>query len=392
MTKLQQSIMLIKHIATGLMIPILSVLLLQKGATMQTLPLLFATFSVTVACMEVPSGIFADMYGRKKVFIMSCVLQIIAVSLLFFAGNPGSMALAMVFFGSGRAFSSGSLDALFIDQAMDRQGENILVKVTAQLAILEGVGFAAGSIAGGFIASVTNTYLSNLIVQFLLNITLVLICLLFVQEQPAAHAEQQRSLRDHLKEGKQLVLSSRRFILIFISVFVAGFAMSTVETYWQPTFANLSKMNNVAWALGLITFAGFITAILGSTLGQMLMDKFKGKWWIIYNICRTSLGVTFIIYALQESISGFLTGYGVIYLFIGINSVAETTIINKWTPGRMRASVLSLSSLITQIGVLVASVLSSLLVVYLGVSGIWAISGILVGGYALILIFAVKDR
>jgi len=392
MTKLQQSIMLVKHIATGLMIPILSVLLLQKGATMQTLPLLFATFSVTVACMEVPSGIFADMYGRKKVFIMSCVLQIIAVSLLFFAGNPGSMALAMVFFGSGRAFSSGSLDALFIDQAMDRQGENILVKVTAQLAILEGVGFAAGSIAGGFIASVTNTYLSNLIVQFLLNITLVLICLLFVQEQPAAHAEQQRSLRDHLKEGKQLVLSSRRFILIFISVFVAGFAMSTVETYWQPTFANLSKMNNVAWALGLITFAGFITAILGSTLGQMLMDKFKGKWWIIYNICRTSLGVTFIIYALQESISGFLTGYGVIYLFIGINSVAETTIINKWTPGRMRASVLSLSSLITQIGVLVASVLSSLLVVYLGVSGIWAISGILVGGYALILIFAVKDR
>lgn len=392
MTKLQQSIMLIKHIATGLMIPILSVLLLQKGATMQTLPLLFATFSVTVACMEVPSGIFADMYGRKQVFLMSCVLQIIAALLLFFAVNPGSMALAMVFFGSGRAFSSGSLDALFIDQAMDHQGENILAKVTAQLAILEGVGFAAGSIAGGFIASVTNTYLSNLIVQFLLNITLVLICLLFVQEQPAAHAEQQRSLRDHLKEGKQLVLSSRRFILIFISVFVAGFAMSTVETYWQPTFANLSKMNNVAWALGLITFAGFITAILGSTLGQMLMDKFKGMWWIIYNICRTSLGVTFIIYALQESISGFLTGYGVIYLFIGINSVAETTIINKWTPGRMRASVLSLSSLITQIGVLVASVLSSLLVVYLGVSGIWAISGILVGGYALILIFAVKDR
>ena len=228
--------------------------------------------------------------------------------------------------------------------------------------------------------------------QFLLNITLVLICLLFVQEQPAAHAEQQRSLRDHLKEGKQLVLSSRRFILIFISVFVAGFAMSTVETYWQPTFANLSKMNNVAWALGLITFAGFITAILGSTLGQMLMDKFMGMWWIIYNICRTSLGVTFIIYALQESISGFVAGYGVIYLFIGINGVVETTIINKWTPGRMRASVLSLSSLITQIGVLVASVLSSLLVVYLGVSGIWAISGILVGGYALILIFAVKDR
>jgi len=325
MTKLQQSIMLVKHIATGLMIPILSVLLLQKGATMQTLPLLFATFSVTVACMEVPSGIFADMYGRKKVFIMSCVLQIIAVSLLFFAGNPGSMALAMVFFGSGRAFSSGSLDALFIDQAMDRQGENILVKVTAQLAILEGVGFAAGSIAGGFIASVTNTYLSNLIVQFLLNITLVLICLLFVQEQPAAHAEQQWSLKDHLKEGKQLMLSSRKFTLIFINVFVAGFAMSTVETYWQPTFANLSKMNNVAWALGLITFAGFITAILGSTLGQMLMYKFKGKWWIIYNICRTSLGVTFIIYALQESISGFVTGYGVIYVFIGINGVVETT-------------------------------------------------------------------
>jgi MFS family permease len=392
LTKPQQAMMFIKHFATGLLIPVLNILLLQKGATLQTLPLLLATYSVTVVCLELPSGIFADMYGRKAVFLLSCVLKTIAVLLLSVGGNLAWLIFTMIFYGSGRAFSSGSLDALFIDQAMDRWGDSILAKVTARLTVLEGVGFAVGSICGGFLASVTRTYLSNLAVQVLLNVILFVVCLFLVSESPTVLSEQRPSIRDHLNQGKRLVLSSRNFTLILMGVLIVGFFLSTIETYWQPTFITLSKRDNILWMLGLITFTGFSTTILGSTLGQRLMDRFINKWWAAYNICRVSFGISIIVFALQTTTGGFVAGYIIVYLFLGINSVVETTIINKLTPANMRASILSLSSLMAQIGMLFASLFSSLLVIPLGVSGVWIAAGILMGGYAVIVVIVTKDK
>lgn len=391
-TKWQQAILLIKHFATGLLIPVLNVLLLQKGATLQTLPLLLAIFSVTVVCMELPSGIFADMFGRKMAFLLSCVMHTIAIVMLFAGNHIAWLVSAMIFCGLGRAFSSGSLDALFIDQAMHRLGDNVLAKVTARLMVLEGVGFAAGSIAGGFLASVTHTYLSNLAVQAFLYMTLFVICLRVVSEHPIVQTKQRVSLKSHLNQGKQVVLSSRRFTWLLMGVLVVGFFLSTVETYWQSNFIRLSKSDNIAWMLGFITFTGFVTVILGSTFGQRFMDRYKSKWWIIYTIGRMLFGVSIVVLAIQGTVGGFVAGYVIVYMFLGINSVVETTLLNKMTPASMRASMLSLSSLIAQIGMILAAVFSSLLVGIVGSSGIWVTAGVLMGGYALAMVFSIRGK
>jgi MFS family permease len=379
--------MLIKHLATGLSIPVLNVFLLQKGATLQTLPLLLAIFSVTVVCMELPSGIFADMYGRKKAFLLSCVMHTIAVMLMLTGNHIAWLVMAMVFYGLGRAFSSGSLDALFIDQAINRLGDNILAKATARLMILEGVGFAAGSVAGGVLASVTRTYLANLIAQIVLYILLFVLSVRMISEQPIRASTQRSSLKSHLLQGKQVVRSSRSFILVLTGVLLVGFFLGTIESYWQSTFMKLSKTDNIAWMLGLITFIGFATVIFGSTVGQKWMDKNRTRWWILYTACRILFGVAIVAFAVQGTVGGFITGYVIVYMFLGINSVVESTLINKMTPAAMRASMLSLSSLIAQIGMIAAALFSSILVGIIGAAGIWMVAGSLMGGYALFVGF-----
>jgi len=393
MTKMQQIIIAINSFSMGILIPVFNLALLERGSSLQTLPLLLAIYSTTVLCLELPSGICADIYGRKSVFLLSCGFQLISFSILIAANNMLWLIFALIFYGLGRAFSSGSLDALFIDQALELNGEGCIAKETARMAVLDGTGLAVGGIAGGIAAGFTGTYLANIILKMIFTIMLFVLCLVFIKEQPIHGAKSHISLITHVRKGKKVIFSTPKFGLIFIGVFFVGFLLCAVETYWQPAFMNITTLRNGAWMLGVITFLGFIAVAAGNTIVQKLLDKYGSSQWNIYNLCRIILGVCILVFAFQKSSMGFVTWYTVIYLLLGAGNVAESTLINKLTPNHMRASVLSLNSLVVQIGALCASVFSSLMIFRIQFSGLWIMTGALLGGYAiLVTVFTNKER
>lgn len=390
MTKLQQTIIFINFFSLGLIIPVLNLLLLGKGASLQTLPLLLAVYSITVLCLELPSGIFADLYGRKAVFLMSCGFQFICCILLIVAHNMIGLIFAVVFLGLGRAFASGSLDALFIDDALSRQGDSCLAKVTSRMAILEGVGLALGGISGGIISSITTTYLTVVFLRLVFTVLVFILCLVAIHEQRTTGIRQKSSLIGHIKEGKKVLFSSRKFGFLIFGVFFIGFFLCSIETYWQPAFIQITKVQNSTWLLGFITFLGFLAVVIGNTIAQKFLDRYSNNWWHIYNVFRMIFAGCILVFAFQKSDIGFVIGYSVMYLLLGASNVAENTLINKLIPNHMRASVLSLNSLILQIGGLGASVFSSILIEKLKFAGIWIAAGGFLGLYAIFVLLKSK--
>jgi len=77
-----QLILFLYHFSMGLVVPVLNLVLLNRGANLETLPLLYLVMAVAVLSLELPSGILADLLGRKKIFLLSCVLNVLAFSLL----------------------------------------------------------------------------------------------------------------------------------------------------------------------------------------------------------------------------------------------------------------------------------------------------------------------
>lgn len=385
MTKVQQIIIAINSFSMGIVIPVFNLVLLEKGSNLQTLPLLLAIYSTTVLCLELPSGIYADIHGRKAVFLLACVFQFISFSLMIASNNVAWLVLAITFFGLGRAFSSGSLDALFIDQAIDLHGEDCLAKVTARLAVLDGIGLAVGSIAGGIIPSVTSTYLTNIILRAAFTVVLFILCSVFVKEKPIHNTNQHVPLIKHIRQGKQVIFSAPEFSFLFMGVFFVGFLLCTIETYWQSAFMQIPAAKNNAWMLGFITFLGFSAAAFGNIIAQKLLDKCRNRWWNVYNVCRIIFAACILVFAIQKNESGFVLWYTGVYLLLGAGNVAESALINKLTPNHMRASVLSLNSLVAQVGALCASVFSSIMILRLKFSGVWIIAGGLLGGYAIIV-------
>lgn len=375
MPKPIQLIYFLKNLSTGILASVLSLALLQHGGNIQTISLLIGVYSFTVIVAEFPSGVFADLYGRKTSFLLSAALGFASYSVLFVSRHAGVLCVALVLNGLGRAFSSGSIDALAIDQAGE-YGKS-LEWVTTRLAILESAGLALGALLGGVLSGLGSRYLGNIGVNAGIHVLLFFLTAVCVRETPRERPEAvvSGSLRSFVSQaGGSLAFLKLRGIMrmLFVFALITGFALSTVETYWQPA---LSEMQPVYWIFGAVSFGGFAFVMFGSWLAERLLTRFAARGAALLLALKALLGACLLLLFFQGKQVSFIAAYLAIYLFIGGGSVTESTLLNRLVPSSHRAGVLSLSSLVLQLGGLVAALCGYFVSTYGRFQSIWLLAG-----------------
>lgn len=377
MNKPIQIIYFLKFFASGTIVPILSLMLLARGATIETISLIIGLYSVTVIAAEFPSGVFADLYGRKTSFLLSCVLYLISYCMFFFSRSAVILLIGMVVNGLSRAFSSGSIEALMIDHATEQCCP--LERVTARLAILESAGLAGGALVGGLLAEVGERFSFNLGVNILITVIILFLTVLFVHETPRIKAEHvatthrqlfHKQVRESLSFAK--LGGTVRILLIFF--LLMGFALSAIEVYWQPA---LEAYQPVYWLFGAVSFGGFAFVIFGSWVAEKLLRKHPKAGVGLLLLLKAPLGLGLILFSFvrsEYSLVGFYLG---LYLLIGSSNVVESTLLNQIVPSSHRASILSLFSLVLQIGGVLASLGGFLVSTYSRYQNMWLLAGLL---------------
>jgi MFS family permease len=68
---------LLHWFVTGVSTTVLSLMMLSKGCSLETLGLVMAIASLFVVVFEFPSGILSDMVGQKKVYLFSLTISIV---------------------------------------------------------------------------------------------------------------------------------------------------------------------------------------------------------------------------------------------------------------------------------------------------------------------------
>ena len=103
--------------------PIFTVYLLSKGLSFTTYLAIQALFSLVMLLGELPTGVFADMYGRKKSIMTGSVLLSLGFFVYFLGESAIHFAIAELIIGLGVSFRSGADRALIYDsmQRADRQ-------------------------------------------------------------------------------------------------------------------------------------------------------------------------------------------------------------------------------------------------------------------------------
>lgn len=89
--------------------------LLEKGLSYTQIGILYAVREIVINLVEIPSGIFADTYGRKSTLAGSFVFYIFSFLLFYTSNSFVLFLLAFTIYGIADAFRSGTHKGMIMD-------------------------------------------------------------------------------------------------------------------------------------------------------------------------------------------------------------------------------------------------------------------------------------
>lgn len=375
---------------TGLLAPVLSLVLLSHGATLENLSLCIGIFAVMVVVLELPSGIMADLIGRKRIFLLSACFMMANYVLLMFSSHFLMLAAACAMQGIGRAFSSGSIEALEIETYLREQEGRNLEKINSTMAVIDSVGLALGSITGGVLGFLDGSYSLLLILALAIQALILFLAACFVKEPARERSPLSPALqfKEQLRGLYHSLRNSLSVITIVLMSAAYGLLLCTVEVYWQPTLRTFLP-EQLGWIFGVVTCLGYLGVTIGSKAAEAAMQSKKAvltpqKSWRTYWILRFLLVLSVAALGFTHRVWLFLALFVLVYIVLGAGNLIENTVFHEAIINEQRASMMSVLSLSLRAGGLAASVLGSLIVSGLSLSYVWLLfplfSALTIGG------------
>ena len=134
-------------------LPVLTIYYQQRGLSFLQIGTLWGITTFTVFFAEIPTGLFADKFGRKLSVILAMIFQLLGEILFLFAGNYGHFVFIHVVAGIGFAFQSGCIQALVYDHLRNENREQAMKQVWGNVNSLGQAGFILGAFASSIIVT-----------------------------------------------------------------------------------------------------------------------------------------------------------------------------------------------------------------------------------------------
>ena len=287
--------------------------------------------------LDAPSGVLADLVGRRVCVIWGMFFRVISVCLLVFMSEKWHCYLANVFWAFAVSLRSGAESALIYDFLKRVKVENLYEKINKNFSKNYFLLAFFTSIAAGFLAKI------DLRLPLLLSLPGVLISFIFAFYLPKeiGISKEKHSLQlyiEHTKEATKEIMHDYNLlkVMFWISIIsvVGKFSFFTNASY-------IEKVGIPYEYVGLI-FAGINIFGFISSKYSLQLQKRLGKY--DFSFMLFSQGATMIIQSIFMTpfsgwlflIHGFARGY--------MNSLSETFLNIAIKNSNKRATILSFQS------------------------------------------------
>src|SRR5262245_26947159 len=262
----------------GLVAPVLVLLFRARGLELPVIGVLFAVYTVVVILLELPTGSFADVLGRRRTLVISRILSVVSLAGMAVATDVIQFGAVMALAGTARALQSGPLEAWYVDSARAADPEADVRRGISRAWAVEAAALAIGAIVGGLLPSLVNglppdglliplsiPWLAAAVLQ---GLGLIAVVLLMIEPPNRAHAPVGRIVRDvpsTVANGLRLAGGDRTIRLVLGATATFGFALAALETVAPVQFATLlGGEDRASGAYGVLVTLAFFGTSLGS--------------------------------------------------------------------------------------------------------------------------------
>lgn len=129
---------------------------MDRGLNFTEIFLLESVLSLAIWLLDIPTGVWADRIGYRRLLIVSRVLNVASVVVTLLAHGFLLFAVGSVLFGAGVACDSGCEDAVLMRSLAEAEGGATTRRSSSAFALLaasSSVGFLIGLVTGSLIAA-----------------------------------------------------------------------------------------------------------------------------------------------------------------------------------------------------------------------------------------------
>ena len=319
-------------------VPVFVLFWQKNGLIMTEIMLLQSIFSIVVVFLEVPSGYFSDIFGRRMTLIVSAIFGALAMIIYSVGYNFWEFLVAELLFAIAVSFQSGTLSALVHESLVEMKREEEYKKIFGNGVFYGTLAIAVANILGGFIAGIELRYAVFASVPFFLM--MIPVAFAFYEPKKKEKSQEKSQLKENLLVIKSEVLKNDKIKwLIIYSAVIYTFNNVALWIY-QPYF-KLSGLDVIYFG---VVFASFqVVSAFSSKYAHKIEEKLGQK--------ASLVGLTFLVSVSYLLMHNFIFLFSFSFAFIqqfvrGFRTVVISDYLNKMIKGDMRATILSVESLV----------------------------------------------
>ncbi|MFL2574811.1 MAG: MFS transporter [Flavobacteriales bacterium] len=318
-----------------IVMPIIVLFFESKGLSLTQIMILQGTYSLFVALFEIPSGFFADIYGRKNSLVIGSIFLFLGYLIFSFFSGFNEFLFAEILLGIGGSLISGADSAILYDTLLEIKEEDEYTKIEGRTYAIGNFSEGIAGVLGGFLAMTSlnmPVYIQTIVMFLSIPIAMTLV-------EPKSSYKLAKSFSSIITVVKDTFIYQRKLRWYIVYSSSMGIATLSIAWFVQPFLMEIDTP---------IIYYGIIWAFLNFTAG------ITSYYSYLYNNHNLLIYISLIMITSLILLGFNISYYGLIfiiliYLLRGIITPKLRHLININSTSERRATVLSLRSFVIRI-------------------------------------------
>ena len=348
--------------------------LLNNGLNLFQANMVNAIYFLTLFVFEIPTGAFADIFGRKTSFVTACGLLSASMFVYGCSHSFTGFLIAETIAAIGCTFRTGAFNSWLVDSLKHHGYSGDCRRYFARENMICQIGGAVGAIGGSYLAA-RSPSLPWFTGGFMLAITTVLAYAIMKEEYFVKSKFSWKSgfisMRDITRSSIQYGKKDKVVRFILITTGIQIFAVQALNMFWQPFFKSHGvKESGLGWI-----FAGVMLCVaIGSFIASMIKNGHNEKQMILWTQIIT--GTLILVTVSMSGLPALLTLFLLHEIPRGCCAPLIEGYLQKQIPSHERATISSFCKVSPHITGFIGLLISGLIAQKFGIPVAWTVSGI----------------
>lgn len=364
---------LLSRMAISFISAIYAIFLMSHGLNLFEIGLVNSVFFATLFISEIPTGIFADIFGRKAACILSYFLWSISMFAYSLSDSFFGFAAAEAIGALGMTFFNGAFTAWLKDKLNHHGYDGPLKAVFSKESQIAQIAGGISALCGAYLASI-NMAIPWIVGGIMFFIGGILAIFLIKEEY---FKKEDFSFNESFQVAKNAVckgFKNKAIKFMIIMGLLQYFSVMAVNMQWQPYFSDFLEKKS---SLGYIFFGISAFAVLGSFFSLWILKKMKENESRFLVVSQVLIGLSMFFAVIPQVFAVSLSIFFFHEFARGLFSPIAKEYINKNIPSKTkeRATILSLESMAHHVGGIAGLILSGFMADYLSIKATWMVFG-----------------